>query len=45
MPSFAHVLDDEQPAAVLSIVRQSWGNAAAPASHPDVPQLRQGATR
>ena len=43
MPPFAHVLDDAQVAAVLSFVRQSWGNAAAPVSHLDVLRLRQGA--
>ncbi len=30
MPPFGHVLDDNDIAAVLSYVRQSWGNHAAP---------------
>jgi mono/diheme cytochrome c family protein len=30
MPTFSHVLDDQQAAAVISYVRASWGNAAGP---------------
>jgi mono/diheme cytochrome c family protein len=32
MPPFGHVLDDNEIAAVLSYVRGSWGNEAAPVS-------------
>ena len=40
MPPYSHELDDAQVAAVLSYVRASWGNAAAPVSAPDVNRYR-----
>ncbi|AKJ27478.1 cytochrome c [Caldimonas brevitalea] len=42
MPPFTHVLDDADIAAVLSYIRQSWGNQAEPVSQLDVLQHRQG---
>src|SRR5690606_30282869 len=41
MPPFAHVLDDAGVAAVVTYIRNSWGNAAGPASLPQVRQARQ----
>jgi len=41
MPAFAGVLDDEQIAAVLTYVRNSWGNAAAPVSASDVKDVKE----
>ena len=38
MPPFRQTLDDAQIAAVLTYVRQAWGNAAAPVSVLDVLQ-------
>jgi len=32
MPPFNHVLDDDDIAAVLTYIRGSWGNDAAPVS-------------
>lgn len=40
MPAFAGVLDDEQIAAVLTYVRNSWGNAAEPVSASDVKDVK-----
>jgi mono/diheme cytochrome c family protein len=41
MPPFAHVLNDEQIALILSAVRGSWGNAAAPVEVYTVNRQRQ----
>ncbi|PRD44939.1 alcohol dehydrogenase [Phyllobacterium phragmitis] len=41
MPSFAWRLNDEQVASLLTYVRNSWGNAAAPVSAADVKTLRE----
>lgn len=40
MPPYGHELNDAQVAAVLSYVRASWGNAAAPVSTPEVNRWR-----
>ena len=32
MPPFAHQLDDQQAAAVLTYIRKSWGNEASAVS-------------
>ena len=40
MPPFSHVLDDAQAAALLSYLRASWGNAAAPVSSAQVNRYR-----
>lgn len=40
MPSFAWRLDDAQVAAVVTYMRNSWGNAAAPVAPADVARLR-----
>ena len=40
MPAFAWKLTDEQVAAVTTYIRNTWGNAAAPVSAPDVRSLR-----
>jgi mono/diheme cytochrome c family protein len=40
MPPYSHELDDAQVAAVLTYVRASWGNGAAPVSVPDVNRYR-----
>jgi len=42
MPPFAHVLRDEQIAAVASFLRASWGAQAAPVSAFDVARFRGG---
>jgi mono/diheme cytochrome c family protein len=42
MPPFAHVLSDEQIAAVASFLRSSWGAQAAPLSAFDVARWRGG---
>jgi mono/diheme cytochrome c family protein len=42
MPPFAHVLSDEQIAAVASHLRASWGAQAAPLSANDVARYRGG---
>jgi mono/diheme cytochrome c family protein len=36
MPPFAHVLSDREVAAVVTYVRGSWGNGAAPVSPSEV---------
>lgn len=41
MPSFAGKLSDEQIAAVLTYVRNSWGNAAEPVKADQVKQMKQ----
>lgn len=40
MPPYSHELNDAQVAAVLSYVRASWGNAAAPVTAPEVNRWR-----
>jgi mono/diheme cytochrome c family protein len=40
MPPFRQTLDDAEIAAVLTYVRQAWGNAAAPVSVLDAMQLQ-----
>jgi mono/diheme cytochrome c family protein len=42
MPPFAPVLHDADVAEVLSFVRGSWGNRAAPVSALDVARARTG---
>ena len=42
MPSLGYRLSDEQIAAVVTYVRNSWGNAAAPVSAETVKALRAG---
>jgi mono/diheme cytochrome c family protein len=44
MPPFAHVLNDTDLAALVSYIRASWGNKAAPVSVFDVQQYRTGRT-
>jgi mono/diheme cytochrome c family protein len=41
MPSFAWKLDDDDVAAVLTYVRNSWGNAAAPVTADEVGAARR----
>jgi mono/diheme cytochrome c family protein len=43
MPPFAMQLSDADVAAVLSFVRSSWGNRAAPVSELEVTQQRSSA--
>ncbi|MBB5270081.1 c-type cytochrome [Quisquiliibacterium transsilvanicum] len=45
MPPFGHLLDDAEVAAVLSYIRNSWGNAAAPVTPLQVRQWREGKGR
>jgi mono/diheme cytochrome c family protein len=40
MPPFGHVLDDAETAAVVTFIRNQWGNRAAPVSAIDVQRLR-----
>jgi mono/diheme cytochrome c family protein len=40
MPPFAHVLDDSQVATLVSYLRASWGNAAAPVTASEVNRYR-----
>lgn len=40
MPPFAHVLSDEDVAAVVSYLRQTWGGGAGPVSPLEVQRLR-----
>ncbi|MFO0472491.1 MAG: c-type cytochrome [Pseudomonadota bacterium] len=40
MPPFAHVLSDEEIAAVATFLRQAWGADAAPVSAPEVARWR-----
>lgn len=41
MPAFGWLLTDDQVAAVLTYVRNAWGNAAAPVSASDVTKARK----
>lgn len=41
MPPFAHVLSDSDVAAVVTYIRNSWGNKAGPATLPQVRAVRQ----
>ena len=41
MPSFAWKLSDDEIAAVLTFIRNSWGNAAAAVTAADVKDMRQ----
>ena len=41
MPPFSHVLDDAEVAAVVSFIRASWGNNAAPVTAMDIYQHRE----
>jgi len=43
MPSFAWRLNDQQVSDVLTYVRNSWGNAAAPVNASDVSDIRGSA--
>lgn len=43
MPTFAATLDDEKLSLIISHVRQSWGNQAAPVSAQDVQAVRSAA--
>ena len=45
MPGFDWRLDDAQVAAVLTYVRNSWGNAAPPVSASNVANMRQSLHR
>jgi mono/diheme cytochrome c family protein len=45
MPSFAWKLSDADIASVLTYIRNSWGNAAAPVSAGDVSNMRQALHR
>ena len=40
MPPFAHELDDEEVAAVVTYIRKSWNNQASPVSQPEVAAMR-----
>ena len=40
MPPYAHVMDDQELAAVVSYVRMSWGNKAGPVSAAQVNRYR-----
>ena len=44
MPSLGYRLNDEQIAAVVTYVRNSWGNAASPVSAETVRALRAHVT-
>ncbi|ORM72995.1 alcohol dehydrogenase [Pantoea wallisii] len=41
MPAFAGTLGDEEIAAVVTWIRNSWGNAAAPVSADDVKKVKE----
>jgi mono/diheme cytochrome c family protein len=45
MPSLGYRLDDDEVAAVVTYVRNSWGNAASPVSADAVRALRSRITR
>jgi mono/diheme cytochrome c family protein len=45
MPSLGYRLDDDEVAAVVTYVRNSWGNAASPVSADTVRALRSKVTR
>jgi mono/diheme cytochrome c family protein len=40
MPPFGHVLRDEEVAAVVTYIRNAWGNRASPVNTTDVQRLR-----
>ena len=40
MPPFGHVLDDADTAAVVTFIRNQWGNSASPVSSTDVQRMR-----
>jgi mono/diheme cytochrome c family protein len=40
MPPFAHVLNDDQVAAVVTFIRGAWGNHSAPVSTVEVAAAR-----
>ncbi|WP_075180920.1 cytochrome c [Pantoea sp. 1.19] len=44
MPAFAGTLSDDEVADVVTFIRNSWGNAAAPVSGDDVKALRESIT-
>lgn len=44
MPAFAWILGDDQVAAVLTYVRNAWGNTAAPVSASEVGKARASLT-
>jgi mono/diheme cytochrome c family protein len=44
MPAFEGVLSDEQVAAVLTYIRNTWGNSAAPVNADDVSKARRDLT-
>jgi mono/diheme cytochrome c family protein len=44
MPAFAWVMSDEQVAAVVNYIRNSWGNSAAIVSAGDVQKEREALT-
>jgi mono/diheme cytochrome c family protein len=41
MPAFGWLLTDDQVAAVLTYIRNAWGNAAPPVSASDVTKARK----
>ena len=41
MPAFGWILNDDQVAAVVTYIRNSWGNSAPPVSASDVGKTRQ----
>ncbi|WP_051625922.1 c-type cytochrome [Kozakia baliensis] len=43
MPSFGHMLNDAQIAAVVTFIRKSWGNNASPVTQEQVANLRKSA--
>jgi mono/diheme cytochrome c family protein len=45
MPSFAWRLSDAEVAAVVTYIRNAWGNAASPVSIGDVSTMRQALHR
>ena len=42
MPPFAHILNDDEVAAVVTYIRTAWGNNAAPVTQLQVMQYRSG---
>jgi mono/diheme cytochrome c family protein len=40
MPPFGHVLDDADAAAVVSFIRNEWGNRASAVTSADIQRLR-----
>ena len=45
MPPFVLTLNDAEIAAVLSYIRSSWGNQAAPVTEFDINKIRNAPTR